>query len=451
MEEKIKQSLGTIRGMPSSVEPKWILLIIILGFVFRILWMIYSRPSPVSDFEGYRRLAEGLLRYHQFGVPKPTAYRLPVYPMFLAFTMLFSESVLWLSFVNVILSTLLIYVGYELVRRLTLDLETSLFASLLIAVNPTFVFFSPVLASEHLFSLLLFFAFVVIYGCETNLNFSDVIRRCIFSGFIFGTAVLTRGEGIFYLPIYAVVNFLRVRLNNKKRAVFPLLVSLLACAVVISSWYIRNYRTIGPGSGLSTTSGLNFYYAHNDEGYGWHSLQETPFEGLSEVEQQKLGYRLGFEYLFSAGSKRIIKDIFSSTLHLYGASSDYTVFWCTRLQPKQTAENNHLSSKHGKWAGKNVSYPSRKLSGINLFSKMTKFYYVLALGALLSIIFLRKYSLSVWVFLYGIVLMNWIGYAVIFWGIARFRYSCEVIFCILTSIVMKNVYKLRAFRLLGFK
>jgi hypothetical protein len=58
----------------------------------------------------------------------------------------------------------------------------------------------------------------------------------------------------------------------------------------------------------------------------------------------------------------------------------------------------------------------------------------LLLAAFLSVFFLRHYAPRVWLFLYGVVLMNWIGYALIFWAKARYRYVSEVVFCILAAL-----------------
>ena len=78
-------------------------LILLLGFALRLAWLLFARPVPVSDFEGYRQLAINLLDRHFFGFSTPKAYRLPGNPAFLALAMLVSRSVIWLSFANVLL------------------------------------------------------------------------------------------------------------------------------------------------------------------------------------------------------------------------------------------------------------------------------------------------------------------------------------------------------------
>ena len=126
---------------------------------------------------------------------------------------------------------------------------------------------------------------------------------------------MTRGEGLFFLPILLVMTYFTFYKGaHRYLAVF---VPLLAIVVTITPWYICNYHVVGSGSGLSTTGGINFYYAHNDNQYGWHSLKGTVFDGKDEVHQQELGYQLGLEYLTNASLSRIARDFTIGTKSLF--------------------------------------------------------------------------------------------------------------------------------------
>jgi 4-amino-4-deoxy-L-arabinose transferase-like glycosyltransferase len=398
----------------------WIIIVIFSGFLARVLWWAYSEPIPVSDFEEYLCLAKGFLQLGQYGIPNPSAYHLPGYPIFLAIMLVISDSISWLSFVNVIMSTLMIYIVYKLTLILTSEKLVSIIAALVCAFNPTFVFFSPVLASEHLFAILLFLAFMVLlnnYGDQsTNRG-----MKLILAGILFGAAVLTRGEGIFYLLILLLMTYFTSKRNN--RSYLEILIILLLFIVTITPYYIRNYYSVGPGSGLSTTGGINFYYAHNEKQYGWHSLDGSVFDGKDEIQQQKLGYHLGFDYLINHSILRIVKDIARGTKALYLSSSAYSLRWSTSLPIIE-----------------GTTYRSKQLKWINCLKYFTLSYFLLLSAAILSCLFLRQYDLRMWAFLYGIVVMNWIGYAWIFWGKARYRYISEIVFCILAAI---SLYQIR--------
>jgi hypothetical protein len=98
-----KPSCGATRPLLTG-DVRHLLLIVALALSLRLAWMWYAQPVPVSDFAEYAEWASALLQHHQYGYPQPTAYRSPGYPFFLAGLMLVSNSVTWLSLVNVLLA-----------------------------------------------------------------------------------------------------------------------------------------------------------------------------------------------------------------------------------------------------------------------------------------------------------------------------------------------------------
>lgn len=392
----------------------WIILIVFAGFTVRVFWWLYTDPIPVSDFEHYRFLAEQLTKYNQLGYPKPSAFRPPGYPIFLAVMMQISSSVKWLSFANIILSTILIYLIFWITILLTSKKTISLFAAFLCAFNPTFIYFSPILASEHLYILMLMFSFIM-------LIIRPAIHYTFFAGIIFGIAVLTRSESLFYLPVFMTVAFMTFKKYSHKYV--KIILFLLAVFMMVIPWYVRNYYLVGHDSGLSTTGGLNFYYGHNKKAYGYHGLEGTSLEGLNEVERQKLGYKLGFEYISNVSLIRILKDVLLGSKRLYIDLGTYSLEWSISI-PKQDPFTD---------------FTLKRLKGFHLFSGLTRAYYILLLGSVLSCIFIRRFSIITWITLYGIIFMNWITFAWVFWGKPRYRYTAEVVFCILSSFILYEI------------
>ena len=397
-----------------------ILIVSIAGLALRLAWWWYARPDPVADFEWYRLMAADLLEQHQlvdhplFGTPQPSALRVPAYPVFLAVAMLVSRSGAWLSIVNVVLSTLLVPLVAWLARVLAFEPAAALTAAVLVAINPTFVFFSPVLASEHLFVVFLVLSLIVGTGARTRSQFAV-------AGLLFGAAVLTRPDALFYMPVLAGVVWLR---SGSVRPIAPAIL-MLAAALVVAPWYVRNRVVVGPGAGLSTAGGLNFYYAHNDHQYGWHPLQGTPLEGLSEVAVQARGYELGFEFLSHAGLARIVSDIREGTVRLYSPSAyPFALYWST-LTASSNPDNNSPNALH----------ESAALQGL------TGLYRWLLWGAGLSLLLIRRTPSIASGVLYGLLAMNWVGYCWIFWADSRFRFLAEVVFCMLTALVVSVVVR----------
>jgi len=370
-----------------------------------LAWLIYSRPVPVSDFRGYMDLAEVLLNTGRFGVQSSTAFRLPAYPLFLATAMILSKSVFWLSFLNILLSTVTVYLVYRLGTSLSGSREIGIISGGLCALNPTYIFYSPLLASEHLYLPLLLLSFLLLRKSS--------ITRGILAGAAFGAAVLTRGEAMFLLPLFLVFVWMEYRSSLR------LAIALAAVILVITPWCIRNYRLTDGKVLLSSTGGINFYYAHNEKGAGWRPLGETPLAGKSDIEQNRLGYELGMEYLKSAGISGILADIAIGTKDLFLTAPCYVTHW------------NRLVPSPDPGGGREV----RDLPGINFFCYLASvWYYALLALTAASLFFVRRYPLRSWVMTFGMIFLIWILYAFVLWGDARYRYSAITMFCILSAV-----------------
>jgi 4-amino-4-deoxy-L-arabinose transferase-like glycosyltransferase len=427
------KKMATGKNLQNSItqidtnRKNYIVIVIILGFMLRMIWLGYTQPIPVSDFEEYVQLAQGILSHGQFGFPMPSAYRLPAYPAFLAIMLLICNSILWLSIVNSILSTLLVYITYFLAIKVTKNHRIAILSAILCAINPTFVFFSPVIASEHLFSILVLLSMILAIDCE-NHRFNKLNSRYIIIGVLYGLAVLTRGEGLFYLPVIICIILLS-RSKLIKKLIHIMMVVLFVSAMIIP-WYIRNNMIVGEGAGLSTTSGINFYFAHNKQQYGWYLLCDPIFDGKNEIQKQQMGYQMGWEYIKNAGLSTLMKDVAIGTRRLFISSGNYSVFWSSRLPEK---------------IDQVFLFKEKEIIGLYIFKKLTLFSLILFLGSVLAGIYWFRYTLNSRLALYGIILMNWIGYVCIFWGKARYRYTAEIIFCILTAMFLYEALRVQPF------
>ena len=373
--------------------------------------MAYAQPVPVSDFAGYKLLAEMLLDQRQFGYPEPSAYRLPGYPFFLAVMMLVSRSLAWLELVNVLLSTALVVLVYFLAKNVTANKAVALISALLVALNPTFVFFAPILASEHLFGILFYSGCLILLTRQFQAPWREIL-----AGFLFGLSVLTRGEGWFYLPVMFII--LVAYAPGKRFPIRRFLVFGAASLSVVFPWFLRNYWVIGPGAGLSTSGGVMFYYAHHDRQQEWESLQSQVFEGLDAIERSRRGYQLGFEYIRQAGLKENAVGVAISTAKLY-APHGYPVLWSVYL-PRQTPA---------------APFPEKPLAGKDVFIFLTQFGFgFIAFNALLALAWLGSYPWKMWSILLGFIGMNWLGYGVLFAGTSRYRFGVEPVMCVMAGI-----------------
>lgn len=402
-----------------------ILHIILLSLFLRITWLWISEPVPVSDFAEYKQLAINLIAHHQFGYPIPTAYRLPGYPIFLALFSLISQSDIWLGIINILLSTVIVYFVYLLAIRLTLNKSIGMLAGFIAGIYPIFIFFSPVLASEHLFTVLFYGGLLLLL--TTGADKKQYTIRLL-AGILFGFATLTRGEAIYYLPVILLLALLPdmnqarahgVKITNSK--ILSSLILFIAWGAVILPWYIRNQIVIGEGSGLGTSGGIMFYYGHHDERLDWPKLLSADNIGTGEITRSANAFRKGLDYVLHTPFSSQLVDKVIESLRLY-APNAYPVFWSAAIP----IGNGRFSEK--------------PLAGLPVYSLLaiTGYLFVGSL-ALSSLFFLRQFTAKLWIVVLGVALLNLFGYAILFAATSRYRYTIEGLLCILAACATWNL------------
>ncbi len=393
-----------------------VLVPVAIGFVLRLAWFLYSRPVPVSDYDSYRLLAISLLDHGRFGYPEPNMFRVPFYPAVLAAFMLVSRSIAWLSFCNVLLSTALIPVVFRVGWRITGDLRAATWAALACALYPTFVFYSPLLASEHVFALLLFGAVLLLLSPR-----GASVRNLTLAGTALALATLTRGEALFYAPLLVLVPVLRGWRPPLARMAVCFLVPIL---LLPGSWYVRNLVRFGPGVGLSTNGTQLFFLGHHAGGqYGeMRSLPDSIEKQRPQAEAARLYTRLTLQYL-REDPRRIALDAVQGTRALY-KPGNYALRWNVAL-PR---------------APGTTAYPEKHLAGYGILRWVEALGFVaLVILALGSVPFLASLPVEAWAIPAAVLFLNWFGYAVVFAAIQRFRFTAEAALCLLAGVTLARL------------
>ncbi len=405
------------------VQNRWtILSLFLVGLALRLIWLFYAQTVPVSDFLEYFALGQNIREHLAFGLPEPNYWRLPVYPAFLALLMLVSRNLIWLGFWNVLLSSLCIVQIYLIAFRLSVG--NRLIAGIAASVglfNITLLFLPPVLASEFLFSFFVLTA-LILFLYRVN---RPIIRFPVI-GVLMGLSVLTRGEGLFYIPVFLILIFMW-REDSLRHALAWGLVFVICCVAVITPWYLRNRSVAGPGTGLSPLAGINFYYGHNDSFYGWRQDQGTVFEGLDMKAAGTLGYALGIEYIKKDPARALLNSVVNGTKNLFDWSAYPIHMSRPSTQPSSDDEEDQTDAS------------------TVILAWLNRLYLLFLIGSVLSIVFYRALPARSWVSLYLFVFTNWFGYVILFIGHPRYRFFMEIIFCILSGVTLYGVVKVIRF------
>lgn len=395
------------------------LIVLGVGFALRLGWLLYARPTPVSDWYAYRQLAADLIDHHQFGYPERTSFFLPMHPFHLALWSLVSRSAVWLGFSSVALSTTSIGLIYALGVRMYGRRAPAVIAAALFATLPMFVLFSPVLATEHLFIVLMLSSMLTLVGVTDGSRASVVV-----AGVFAGLAVLTRGEGVFYLPALVLFLWMGSSASGVRPKMRATLLLGIGVALIVTPWYVRNAVIASPDTGLSTGAGINFYFAHNDSDvYGWYP-SGSPLDGLSSEEANRLGWELGLAYL-RENPARLIRDIGFGTKELFG-TPEYALYWSTRglapggdpVDPTSFTET-HIESR---WA----------------------FEFVLGLPVLLVLGVAALFAFRTWPrrilwLVVPLILSSWVLRTVLYWAKPRYGYFLHVMLVFIAALALMPI------------
>jgi len=301
-------------------------------------------------------------------------------------------------------------------------------AALLVAINPTYVFLTNIIASENLYVFWLA-AGLWIVGLPWTRR-----RVPVAAGIVFGLGALTRAVGV---AVPVVLALARRKTFPARRAWLLASAWLVgASALTIAPWTLRNAVVAGSPALVCFGGGLNFYFGHNEKGLGYRDLKDTPMANLAtQAAIDREGYRLGLEYLghqplgFLTRGVRKIGALFGSPGYAPHENSAIMLpeGWNTdpergrvadELRARQRAKNRWLDGLFTTWAA--------------LHS------WVLVVGAIGAVALGRRALPpdcvnAVWLAAY------WIAAHVVFWAQPRFRYPLEIPFALLTAFAVQQL------------
>lgn len=408
------------RPDPSAVA------VVTLGAVVRLAWLAYARPEPVSDFRHYLLAGLALLDTGTFGIGHPSAWRLPAYPAVLAAGATVSRDPIALAALTVGISVAQVALTWWVAWRVFGSRPACAVAAGTAALAPAQVTFAPVLASEHLLAVCVLAALGVAIGPRDAVPHGHgtavrpAWRGALLAGVLLGAGALTRGEALAYLPVVMVVCA-----GRRWRATRSIVTGARTAAVVVVGvalvtvpWVVRNERVVGPGVGLTTTSGFNFLLAHSPGDYGWRTPLPLPLLVTDEATRNALGWRYGLQYV-----RRHPGDWWPTahqgTRELL-APSTYAAHYATVARDPDS--------------GRLAVRDDLALRDTALVLAGRTSHWVLWLG-LLGVTLVGVWRRSGWVAVVGVTLANWVLYAVVFWAQARYRFVVDALACVAVGAV----------------
>jgi 4-amino-4-deoxy-L-arabinose transferase-like glycosyltransferase len=252
----------------------------------------------LDDMFQYDALAESIRQgqgYTWYG-GIPTAFRAPVYPLFLALVYsLFGQDFLAVRIIQAVIGAFLPLMVFFLGRRV-FDRRVAGIASWVMVFYPLFLLYPLALVTENLFFVLV----PLIVLCL--LKAIDTSRRLYYllAGLLLGLAILTRS--VIRGFVLLVLPWLLYYTSKKREAFKNWSLILLSTAVLTVPWSIRNTLLYGQFVFVESSLGFNFYLGYHPDGTGTFDspiavdfMEEIGGFDAPSLETEKLVHTLGVE------------------------------------------------------------------------------------------------------------------------------------------------------------
>ncbi len=335
-----------VESLCISTLALWLGGLSLAGLALRLTWVFYTDTIPLGGDPhwyyvvginlaqgfGFVTASNGL--FEVSGPGEPTAFWSPAYPFALAGVFkVFGVSITSAKVLNAVLGGLTIPFVYGLGSQI-FDRRVGLGAAGVFAVFPNAIAWTPLLFPEQLFVLLFVAALWVLIAFPTTEE-GRWTPVAVF-GALVALATLTRGQGAVLIPI-AVVFWLGR--SGWRPALRSTAISLLAAAVVIVPWTVRNAVELHAFIPISTNSAAALRAGHAPDASGTTMWPEDDVNGVYmwemmrrpdwEVAAYREYTRRGIEYALTHPTRELELTGFK-IYHLYRSDSG-VVPWLTTL------------------------------------------------------------------------------------------------------------------------
>ena len=270
--------------------------IIIAGAIAQVVTALATHPVAVSDGKTYLQLAQMLGELRYVDEDGHLAFWPPGLPLVLApFVAVFGAGML-----ATVLANLLFYaVGVVSAWRLAAGMfgaRAAVLAALLFTFWPSRLLTAAVVSKENLtIAATLAGAALAMLAFRRADSRWWLMAAC--AGVAFGVAALAQPGLLLYVVVIPLA--FRVFLATPRRffAVCGI-IFVIGCATLLP-WHLRNcYVFNGQFCGLATNGGSVFYRANNPLATGeWTAEGQVPITHLPELQQNKLGFALGKQWI----------------------------------------------------------------------------------------------------------------------------------------------------------
>ncbi len=335
------------QGIPRSKETFLIFGFFVLALVLRLIYIHWLKATPFFeplakglDDGVYHKMAQDISAGNWLGDLPYSAYRIPLYPYFLAVIYhFFGVSVGLVHVIQSLFGAFTPVLIYLICKEVFKSQRTALIGGILACFYAPFIFFENLLLGESLSIFLnLSGLLVLLKGLNSE---GKTVLKLIFSGLLFGVSILFRPNTIIpvcFLAVYVyfALGFLKKRhLKGLALSIIFLAASFLAVVPVT----VKNYCLHKDFLPLSAVGGVNLYIGNNPEADGkFHLMKEIGTE-LNEmiknsevIAQRQLGRALKPSEVSAYWSKKAVNFALSSPGPFLALMAKKTAFFLNNYE-----------------------------------------------------------------------------------------------------------------------
>lgn len=270
-------------------------IVTMFGIILSLLWIIFVKTEPYSDFAYYNTIANQVANGGQWG----NTYTSVGYSIVLGFVYkLFGSSIVIAKIFNVVLTLLSYLILYKLLKKLNIKESRRKIIYTLFVLFPSNIFYNSILGTEILFTTLFLLTTLVYY--------SDLKYKYVVIGILVAINSMIKPFFIvFFFAVFLMELILRVKIVKIiKHSAIILIVSLL----ILSPWVYRNTKLMGQFTFISNNGGIVLYINNNSQNkYGrWMAAAKVENSVVNTREYEKANMTEKNKMLSTAAKKWIV-------------------------------------------------------------------------------------------------------------------------------------------------
>ena len=282
MSDQITEASGGNGQSFGRLLPNELAALLAVALILRVLWAFIVPVMPLSDGLAYDTLARTLAEHSVYGwdETRPSA----LYPVGTAAIYAFVYKLFGFEYgpivaLGIIANLIFILCVFALAEHF-FNSATAMACCILLAIWPTHIFYSTVLASELYYMVATALAAIVWFILSQK-------RPALFvlAGVCFAAASYIRPTALLLPVVFAAGAGLWT--GHWRRQLIGLLAVGIVMALLIAPWTYRNYNLFSAFVPISTNGGVTLWMGNNESGTLGYAPYPKHVKGLNEYETSK--------------------------------------------------------------------------------------------------------------------------------------------------------------------